>query len=212
MLRPHDIVLFQGDSITDAGRDRNAMQGPTSEALGKGYAALAAARLLSERPDWKLSFFNRGISGNKVPDLEARWDTDCLRLRPTVVSVLIGVNDTWHPLAGWGPGVPVDRYESAYRSILDRTVRELPGVRLVICEPFVLRCGAVDGRWFPEIDQRRAVCRQLASDFGARLVEFQALFDQAVKSCYPQYWAPDGVHPSLAGHALMAAKWVECVG
>ena len=82
----------------------------------------------------------------------------------------------------------------------------------VVCEPFVLRCGAVNDQWFPEFDQRRAVARKLADEMGLTLAPFQSMFDKATKGAPPQYWAGDGVHPTLAGHALMAKAWRKVVG
>ena len=165
-----DIVLFQGDSITDAGRDRkredNANDG---RALGSGYAFLIASHLLAERADADLKIYNRGISGNKVFQLAERWDKDCIALKPNLVSILIGVNDIWHKLNGQYDGT-VEIYEKDYRALLERTKRELPGVRLVVCEPFVLRCGAVNEKWFPEFDGYRAAARRVATDFGAVFV------------------------------------------
>ena len=106
----------------------------------------------------------------------------------------------------------VEDYETGYRALLGRTRKELPDVRIVVCEPFVLRCGAVDDKWFPEFDRRRAVARKLAAEMGLSLVPFQSMFDEATKAAPPQYWAGDGVHPTLAGHALMAKTWREVVG
>lgn len=211
MLRNTDVILFQGDSITDCGRSREHPGPNSQEALGKGYAFLAAAQLVEKLPGGTLQVFNRGISGNKVTDLAERWKADCLDLRPTVVSILIGVNDTWHG-TGSGKlqnGVPVDRYASVYRKLIIDSQTLLPGVKIVVCEPFVLRCGAVTDAWFPEIDQRREVAKDLAEKHGCAFVPFQKAYDAALGRAEPRYWAPDGVHPSLAGHALMARTWVE---
>ena len=212
MLSQNDVVLFQGDSITDCGRSREKTTGHLGDALGRGYAMMAASRLLADRPAMGLTFLNRGVSGNKVTQLAERWQADCLDLRPNVVSILIGVNDTWHGQNEPGKGVPLDVYERTYDELLARTKRELPGVKLVLCEPFVLRCGAVTDRWFPEIDQRRQIVAKLAEAHGARLVAFQAALDDAMKRHpRPEHWLGDGVHPSLAGHCVLAAAWVEAV-
>ncbi|MBM4025410.1 MAG: SGNH/GDSL hydrolase family protein [Planctomycetes bacterium] len=211
LIRTGDVVLFQGDSITDAGRDRkrqdNANEG---RALGNGYALFAASQLLATRAEAGLRIFNRGISGNKVFQLADRWDADCLALKPAVVSILIGVNDIWHTLNGNYQGT-VEIYEKDYRALLERTQRELPGVRLVLCEPFVLRCGAVTDKWFPEFDGYRAAARRVATEFRAAFVPFQTMFDQAVTTAPPTYWAGDGVHPTMAGAALMAKTWLDTV-
>ncbi len=207
-----DVVLFQGDSITDAGRDRGQENNPNNaRALGDGYAFLIAAQLLAGGPGAGLKIFSRGISGNKVFQLAERWDKDCLALKPNVVSILIGVNDIWHTLNGNYQGT-VEIYERDYRALLERTQRALPGVRLVVCEPFVLRCGAVNDKWFPEFDRYRAAAQQVAQDFRATFVPFQSLFDEAVKQAPPAYWAADGVHPTIAGAERMAAEWLHVAG
>jgi len=210
-LEPGSVVLFQGDSITDAGRDRKAGDPNAWPGLGRGYAYLLAGALLADHPRARLKVYNRGISGNKVPDLAKRWQEDAVDLKPAVLSILIGVNDLWHKLGGRYDGT-VDDYESGYRALLKRTVEAIPGVRIVVCEPFVLRCGAVNDDWFPEFDQRRAAAVRLADELGLTLVPFQSMFDRATKLAPPEYWAGDGVHPTLAGHALMAKTWREVVG
>ena len=210
-LEPGSVVLFQGDSITDAGRDKKG-NGPNNwTALGRGYPCLLAGALLADHAGAKLSVYNRGISGNKVPDLAARWQEDALDLKPAVLSILVGVNDIWHKLAGRYDG-SVEDYETGYRELLKRTLKGLPGVRIVVCEPFVLRCGAVSDEWFPEFDQRRAAAKRVADELKLTFVGFQSMFDEASKLAPPAYWAGDGVHPTLAGHALMAKTWREVVG
>ena len=205
------MILFQGDSITDAGRDRKNQKANDGRAFGRGYPATIAGGILSDHPRADLKIFNRGISGNKVPDLDKRWQADCLDLKPDVLSILIGVNDFWHKLNGRYNGT-VEDYESGLQALLQRTKDSLPEVRIVICEPFVLRCGSVNDKWFPEFDQRRKACLKVAESMQLETVLFQQMFDDAVKLAPPNYWAGDGVHPSVAGHALMAKKWRDVVG
>jgi lysophospholipase L1-like esterase len=212
IIQKESIILFQGDSITDAGRDRNREQNANDPgALGKGYVYLIAAQLLADQAGNSLKIYNRGISGNKVFQLADRWDKDCLKLKPDVLSILIGVNDIWHTLNGNYDGT-VEKYEKDYRALLDRTRKELPKVQLVICEPFVLRCGAVNDKWFPEFDKYRAVAGKMAKEFNALFVPFQSMFDNAVKQAPPAHWAADGVHPSMAGAYLMGQEWLKVVG
>jgi len=211
LIGRHNVILFQGDSITDAGRDRASEKNANNpRAMGNGYVFIAASQLLAEHSDANLSIYNRGISGNKVFQLADRWDKDCIVLKPDVVSILIGVNDIWHTLNGSYKGT-IEIYERDYRALMDRTRRELPGVKLVICEPFVLRCGAVNDKWFPEFDHYRATAKKIAADFNAIFVPFQSMFDAAVKNSPPNYWAADGVHPSMAGCHLMAQAWLKTV-
>ena len=209
-FHPGDVVLFQGDSITDAGRKRDVQSEVNHQgALGNGYAFIAAADLLAGQSA-DLKIFNRGNSGNKVFQLAERWKADCLDLQPRVLSILIGVNDIWHKLNGKYAGT-VEIYETDYRALLKQTKAALPEVRLVICEPFVLRCGAINDSWFPEFDTYRAASRKVATEFQAVFVPFQEMFDAAVKLAPPQHWANDGVHPSPFGAALMAHFWINTV-
>lgn len=210
-LQPQSVVLFQGDSITDAGRNRNSAAANDRNGLGHGYPYLLAGALLADHPAARLKVFNRGISGHKVPDLDDRWQQDTIDLKPTLLSILVGVNDIWHKLAGRYDGT-VEDYLNGFRALLQRTIAALPETRIVVCEPFALRCGAVNDSWYPEFDQRRAAAKQVADELELAFVPFQSMFDQAVKLAPPQYWAGDGVHPTLAGHALMAKMWREVVG
>ena len=200
------VVLFQGDSITDCGRNRGSAEPNSTGALGTGYPLLVTAAVLAAHADRGLRFYNRGISGNKVPDLQQRWTADALDLQPDVLSVLIGVNDFWHKL-DLGYSGTVQDYEAQYAALLDQTRRALPRVHLIVLEPFVLRCGAVTGRWFPEFDLRRAAAARVASRARATFVPLQSVFNQRTRSSPPEYWAADGVHPTPAGHAVIAQQW-----
>jgi len=200
------VVLFQGDSITDAGRNRESKDANAAGALGSGYPLLVASAVLAARPANEFRFFNRGISGNKVPDLQQRWTTDTVDLHPDVLSILIGVNDFWHKL-DHGYNGTVQDYEQQYTALLDETRKALPRVHLIVLEPFVLRTGAVDARWFPEFDQRRAAAARVATRARATFVPLQSIFNQRARTAPPAYWAADGVHPTPAGHAVIAEHW-----
>ena len=210
VVRPGMTVLFQGDSITDAGRARDVAEPNDARALGHGYASLAAAALMIDAAPEGVAVFNRGISGHKVFQLAERWDADCIELAPDVVSILIGVNDVWHKRNGRYDGT-VEIYERDYDALLARTRAALPDATLVVCEPFVLRCGAVDDSWFPEFDGYRAAARRVAEKHGAVFVPFHSMFEDALQHAPPEHWAKDGVHPTRAGAALMAKTWLECV-
>ncbi|MEM6334843.1 MAG: SGNH/GDSL hydrolase family protein [Planctomycetota bacterium] len=205
-MKSGDVVLFQGDSITDCGRDRAVTGANDAAGLGRGYAMLAGAALCERVPG--VEVLNRGIGGNEVGDLLARWEADCVALRPTVVSVLIGVNDMWRKMDS-GKATTVAGYDAELGELLDRTAAALPGARVVVGEPFALRVGAVSGAWFPEFDERRAVAKRQAARVGAAWVGYQGVFDAACARAAAAYWAHDGVHPTLAGHRLMANAWLE---
>ncbi len=204
-------ILFQGDSITDAHRDRNKQTNANdSGALGRGYVYSIATQLLTDHAEDDLKIYNTGISGNKVYQLAERWQKDCLDFKPDVLSILIGVNDIWHTLNGNYNGT-VEKYEKDYRALLERTLKALPDVKLVICEPFVLRCGAVTDKWFPEFDGYRASAKKISEEFNTLFVPFQSMFDKVVEMTPPQHWAADGVHPTMAGAYLMGQEWIKTV-
>lgn len=203
-------ILFQGDSITDAGRDRGQYYANNLNGMGKGYVYQTAAHLLGENPGKGLRIYNRGISGHKVFQLANRWEDDCLNLKPDVLSILIGVNDFWHMLNGRYDGTAAV-YDADFRKLLERTKKALPNVKLIICEPFVVKGGSAvgDQRWQNEFPLYRNSAKQIASDFGAAFVPFQWVFDKALEKESAAYWCPDGVHPSIAGAHLMKKAWLE---
>jgi lysophospholipase L1-like esterase len=211
LARNGSVVVFQGDSITDGGRDRTIMEPNDIKGFGSGYAAILMREIRADRPDVPWRFYNRGVSGNKVPDLEARWATDTLTLRPDILSILVGVNDYWHRRSQGYTGTVAD-YEQQYRALLSATRDALPNVILVVLEPFVLRTGAVDATWFPEFDERRAAAARVASAVDARFVSLQDAFNERAAQTGPAAWAADGVHPTPAGHALIARRWRDVVG
>lgn len=212
LIGPNNVVLFQGDSITDAGRSRETANDPNSaSAMGKGYAWMAASQLLVESPEAGLKIFNRGISGDKVYQLADRWQTDCLDLKPDVLSILVGVNDFAHVFKHGYEGT-VEKYESDYHALVKRTKEALPNVKLIICEPFILTVGIVDETWAPGFAKYREAAKRVSDQAQATFVPFQEMFDRAVKFAPPEVWAADGVHPTTFGAALMAKWWMNAVG
>lgn len=207
----NDVVLFQGDSITDAGREKQKELPNNPKSFGSGYAFLAASTLLNALPEKNLVLYNRGISGNKVFQLADRWQKDCLNLKPDVLSILIGVNDYWHFRNNKYDGT-VQVYEKDYRELLKRTQHEIPEVKLVICEPFAVQnTSAVDETWIEPMKQYRKAARKIADEFDAVWIPYQQVFNEAVKYAPATYWTGDGVHPSMAGAQLMAEAWLRAV-
>lgn len=217
-LPPNAVLLFQGDSITDCGRAKTfpdlAPPANHNQALGAGYAGRAAGKLLAGFPERGFRLHNRGVSGNRVTDLWDRWESGFASLRPDLVSILIGVNDTWHGAAKGTPenGTDPETFEKVYRRLLDRLKQMNPDVALVVCQPFVLECGAVTELPFhPDIDERQARVKQVAEAYADVWVPFQEMFDGLIEEAPPAHWAADGVHPTPAGHEKMAAYWTRRV-
>ena len=212
LLSKGDVILFQGDSITDGGRNRNREDEPNLPAqLGGGYVLYAAAHILANNAGKELKNYNRGISGNKVFQLAERWEKDCIALKPNLLSILIGVNDFWHIKTNAYTGTIVD-YEADYRKLLERTLTALPGIRIAICEPFIIHGGrALDNTWDRNFTPYREAAKALASSFNLTFVPFQSVFNEALKKAPAAYWGADGVHPSMAGAQLMAQAWIKAV-
>jgi lysophospholipase L1-like esterase len=202
-------VLFQGDSITDGGRSRND---DWNHVMGHGYAYLIASRLWYEYPDQDLMFYNRGVSGNKVKDLDDRWQEDTLDITADVLSILIGVNDVKNIVNNL---YSIKSWKDTYTKIIDRTMEALPEVTLILCEPFLLPIDSskeTGGSREVVIGEMQSITRQLADDFNATFVELQKPFELACSRAPAKYWIWDGVHPMPAGHELIARRWIQEAG
>ena len=200
-------VLFYGDSITDAGRENQV--GAPNVRLGYGYVTCAAAKLL-ERDPVGYEIYNRGISGNRIVDIYARIKKDCWNLEPDVISILIGINDIWHE-ASHKNGVELDRFETVYRMLLEDTKKVLPNVKLIICEPFMLEGSATAEKmeYFSKVGDYAAVAKKLSDEFEAVFVPLQEMFDVNGAKYGNATLLADGVHPTLAGAALLANEWIK---
>jgi len=214
--KPNDgnglVFLFQGDSITDGNRGRNT---DPNHIMGHGYAFSIASRLGADFPEKKLIFYNRGISGNKVNDLTGRWQIDTLDLKPDVLSILIGINDTSSVVFSHPDPVTAEKYEEVYRSLLSQTKAQFPEILFVLCNPFILPVGKVKENWDAyksELAKRQSAVLKLVKEFDTVFVDFQQVFDQACKRADADYWIWDGVHPTVAGHELMVREWMKQVG
>ncbi|HOB21828.1 MAG: SGNH/GDSL hydrolase family protein [Firmicutes bacterium] len=202
MIKDGATILFQGDSITDAGRSRE-----NDAELGSGYAMFVASWLSAAHPQKRLRFLNRGISGNRVRDLKARWQEDCLDLKPDFLTIMIGINDTWRRYDRNDP-TSAEKFEEDYRFILSQT-REHTQAEIILLEPFVLPHPQDRISWREDLDPKIHVVRKLAREFKTRLIPTDGLFASAAAFREPEFWAPDGVHPSPAGHALIARAVIK---
>lgn len=201
-------VLFQGDSLTDAFRKPEEIN-PAFQ-LGNGYVFLAAARLALTQPG-RFEFLNRGVSGDTIERLSSRWQTDTLDLRPDVLSVLVGVNDTGQAMSG-KPCASDEEFAATYRRMLGALRTVNPAVRLVLAEPFVLETGRVMADWRAHLLPRQKIIAKIAGEFGAVFVPLQVEFDQMLEQAPAAYWAYDGFHPTHAGFQLLADAWLKATG
>jgi len=161
-----------------------------------------------------MTFYNRGISGNKINDLAKRWQAETLDLKPEVLSILIGINDSSSAVFQREPIITVEKYEEEYKSLIEQTKAKFPDIVFVLCEPFIQPVGKVKENWdayHADIVQRQAVVRKLAVQYNAVFVGFQQVFDKACEKAPADYWNWDGVHPTVPGHELMAREWIKQV-
>ena len=200
-LTKGDVILFQGDSITDAGREK---KNPTAnKGLGRGYPNVLATSLRKDYADLDLQIHNRGISGNKVPDLDRRWDRDCIQLKPQLLSILIGVNDIWHMLNGRYKGT-AESYRDGYAALLERTKKALPETTLVVCEPFVLMSGTA----FAEDRRRMADIRIYDRVYGRCRCQQRRQFGGIFNRHLPVQCPPHDQH----GHTDLANHGIKITG
>ncbi len=209
VLRPKNTVIFIGDSITDGGRARTGQD--YNHTMGQSYPFILAATLGDQLAERDLTFINRGISGNTVPDLQARWKADVLDLKPDFLSILIGVNDTFYSKKG---PETVEQYEQGYDQLLSETLAALPGVKIVLGQPFLLPVGKFKDNYassMAELKKRQAAVDRLAAKYHLPVIRYQEAFDTACQRSPANHWCWDGVHPHYAGHDLMAREWMNTV-
>lgn len=200
-----DVILFQGDSITDGGRQREGND--FNHIMGQDYGYIIAAQIGLQFPDRNLTFLNRGNSGNTVKDLAGRWQADTIALKPNLLSIVIGINDTLG-------NESVDTYEQTYDKLLSDTIAALPGTKIVLGEPFLLPVGNHRNNYSSQLDavkQRQDVVTRLATKYNLPVIHFQKAFDDASHLAPADHWSWDGVHPTYAGHALMVREWLRVV-
>ena len=199
-------LLFQGDSITDMGRDKNSETKDRNHSLGHSYVFLLAARLGVEMPDAQLEFINRGVSGNTVGDLRQRWEKDALEVNPDVLTILIGTNNV-------GLNKGLDTFEADYRAILDASRKANPELRLVLMDPFVLKSGNLKNEqaWTSRraaTDKLRVIVAKIAKEYDAVHIKTQDIFDAAA-DVSPEHLIWDGIHPLPQGQELIARHWLQ---
>lgn len=200
-------ILFQGDSITDAGRN---LGNGSLIGIGQGYAMLCAAELSVKHPN-QFSFLNFGCSGNRIVDVYARIKVDGWNHAPDVFSLLIGVNDVWHELEGKN-GVETDRFYRIYKMLVTDTLNACPNVKMILMEPFFVGDNEEDEgyiKFLSEVKLRAQVVRQVAEETQQIFLPLQKMFEDARAIAPAAYWVGDGVHPTIAGHRLIANEWMR---
>ncbi|OGV31277.1 MAG: GDSL family lipase [Lentisphaerae bacterium GWF2_45_14] len=205
-LEENSKILFIGDSITDCGRKRENASEP-----GNGYVRFLAGMLGASYAELNLKFINTGISGDRVRNLRARWEEDCLAHKPDVVSIMIGINDTWRRFNAAKDHTDTAAYKKDYEFILRELESKLK-CQIVIVEPFLLPVPEDRKEWRIDLDPKIGAARELAAEYAAAYVPLDGIFAAAALRNEAAYWTPDGVHPSIQGHMLIAESWLEYTG
>lgn len=201
-MYPSEKYLFVGDSVTDCGwRD-------AYPPLGNGYVSLLAPAIQKRAVGAQV--VNRGVSGSRVRDLRARWGEDCLDLRPALVSILVGINDTWRRYDSNDPTGTED-FARDYRYLLESLQETAAEVRLVLLEPFLLPVEASQADWAEDLNPKVERIRQLASEFRATFVPLGAILADEANRTSARELAADGVHPTALGHQVIAEAWLDKV-
>ena len=198
-------ILFQGDSITDAGRDRDDFYD-----LGKGYPVLVAGRMGLDAPG-QFCFLNRGVSGDRIVDVYARMKRDILNLKPDVLTLLVGVNDVWHEF-DLHNGVSAEKFRRVYHMLLIEIRETLPDTRILLLEPYVIDGQATHAylkEFTEEVAKRAAVVCELAEEFGLPFIPLQRPLEMLCQKTPGDYWLADGVHPNTTFHQYIADRLVQ---
>lgn len=204
-------VLFQGDSITDGNRGRS---NDPNHILGHGFVFAIASQLGASYPERQLTFINKGVSGDTIEDLHVRWKTDTLDLKPSVINILVGVNNVLSRIRSEKFTEP-STFQHDLATLITSTQESLPGTTIVLCEPFILPVGMVKENqilWQREIKAVQEATSAVASTFNCIHVRFQQPFTDAIKKASAEYWIWDGIHPTYNGHGLMAHEWMKQAG
>ena len=198
-------ILFQGDSITDAGRDKRNYHD-----LGAGYPKFAAQHIREAFPETDFEFINFGISGNRTCQLLDRLYTAGIAFEPDIISILIGINDVWHRHGSVNIATTDLQIETNYRAILERLKRET-NAKIVMLAPFLLDDEAKEG-WRGEVDRVIAIVRKLADEFADAYIPLDTLFEEALKSQpEPKFYSGDGVHPNDQGRAFIGKHYFDAI-
>ena len=179
-------ILFQGDSVTDAGRDRSNLAD-----MGEGYPKFASAMIQDSYPDGSFEFVNLGISGNRTEHLVERMEADFIEIQPDIVSIMIGINDVWHHYAHEFVETTDEQFEKNYRFVLD-AIKSRTKARILMIQPFLLE--AVDPakqELCEELSRKQAIIRQLADEYADAYLPLDEMLHQEV-DVEPTEYSRDG--------------------
>ena len=198
-------IVFQGDSVTDAGRDRN-----DCHHLGNGYPKFAAELIAAAHPSTEIEFMNFGVSGNRTCQLFDRLYAEGIVQQPDIISILIGINDIWHRYGSGRIETTDAQIELNYRSILER-LRKQTNAKIVMLCPFLLDCDDKE-QIREDLKTVLPIVRRLADEFADVFVPLDEYFEEALKTQpEPKHFSGDGVHPNANGSDFIGKHYAEAL-
>lgn len=201
-------MLFQGDSVTDTGRNRDLSEG--FESMGEGYPKVFHQLYNTLFPGNKVKFVNRGVSGDRTNHLLERYDEDFLAVKPDVISIMIGINNTWRNFDGGDDFCSAERFEEEYEELLAKIKADMPDTRIMIIEQFALTAHPDRNTWQEDLDAKRDATRKLAFKYADWFVPMYDIITEASENDFDLYeLSPDGVHPGDTGHSLIATEMMK---
>lgn len=206
VLKDGMTILFQGDSITDCGRTTDSTE------LGAGYPVLVSETCHALRREMGLHFVNRGVSGNRCRNLLERYQKDFAEVHPDILSILIGVNDTWRRFDQNDP-CSAERFEKEYRTLLEQIRRDMPDCQIILMQPFLLHTNPDQWDWREDLDAKATLTARMAREYNTMYIPLQGMFDRLVTSgIAPASLSQDGVHPTALGHRYIAMEYMKMLG
>lgn len=203
IFKPNDIILFQGDSITDCSRNKL-----NRNDLGEGYVNLINYYIESHFPESHITCYNKGIYGNRTINLKRRWRRSTLSLSPDILSLLAGINDTWRRYDLNLVTTP-EKFRENYLYLIDKALENNSNLKLVLMSPFLLPTSNEQLEWFEDLNPKIEIIKEIAKEYHAIYIPLQEIFNKNITLEKPNcYWTVDGVHPTPEGHALIAKEWL----
>ena len=197
-------ILFQGDSVTDTGRDRS-----DPHDMGNGYPRYASAMMQDSFSDKEFEFVNLGISGNRTEHLVERLEADFIEIQPDIVSILIGVNDVWHHYSH-GIETSDEQFEKNYRVVLD-ALKTRTNARILMIQPFLLETvDPAKQAYTEELARKQAIVKQLADEYADAYLPLDEILHRETEE-EPAYYAADGVHPTPDGACYIGEAYLGAI-
>lgn len=206
-FRKSQTILFQGDSITDCGRDYL-----DSASLSEGYPGQVAKLYRTLFPNDSINFINKGVSGDRVRNLLERYEEDINKIRPDFISILVGINDTWRRYDSNDPTTPED-FKKTYTTLLENIKRDLPQTKIMIMEPFLLHTETIRTAWHEDdLDAKIQVVRFVARKYADYFLPLDGIFQSYLTEGYNESeLSEDGVHPASQGHSIIAYEYLKAL-